>query len=630
MNNEVEKVIVTVHGVGDQTRFATLQQTVSQFCQYHGEVAAVPLGNFHTVGTLPATSPGTLPGTPPPMPALVLSAPYPSELRKFAFAEVYWADIARKVAEEKYTLEDVAPWVRTIVSRVRMNDLSSQKLTADDQRRIEQVLGEMLQTISVLERLCFLADKLGLFSFDLKKVLVDYADDVQIVAEFRDEGQRIGKVFAGRMEAIAEEFPKAEIYLVAHSEGTVVSLLGLLNSICHPEGSKWIRNVRGFMTFGSPIDKHLILWPELFQGFSCPGGPRDKPIEWRNYYDFGDPVGFDLDTAREKFVEPPGWQGIFDFSADHDHGFARYPLPGKAHVDYWKDPEVFGHFIQQVVYKEEKVKPKPLGKSYAEPPASKTLSRAISWAGPYVGGLVLLFCAVLVLYNAAYGAIRPSGSPTEQAAVAIRGTLDEDPIKTFPSVAAITCLLAGLTVAARIPRLTNLRRWHLLGFAVFLLSIFANRLITCASDVSGWRTCLIDKTIEGAFGFSMAGIAIVVLATVYLVSRLKPAWGTRALLVPGGLAVAYVLYHHIKVQLEAMTNARFELHHLWPLLIAAAVFLYLWWLVALLFDLVFVWHRYIRYAGEGQYLSLPSSREAWRQQRRGSGGTILTTFRTNS
>ena len=153
MNNEVEKVIVTVHGVGDQTRFATLQQTVSQFCQYHGEVAAVPLGNFHTVGTLPATSPGTLPGTPPPMPALVLSAPYPSELRKFAFAEVYWADIARKVAEEKYTLEDVAPWVRTIVSRVRMNDLSSQKLTADDQRRIEQVLGEMLQTISVLERL---------------------------------------------------------------------------------------------------------------------------------------------------------------------------------------------------------------------------------------------------------------------------------------------------------------------------------------------------------------------------------------------------------------------------------------------------------------------------------------------
>lgn len=34
---------------------------------------------------------------------------------------------------------------------------------------------------------------------------------------------------------------------------------------------------------------------------------------------------------------------------------------------------------------------------------------------------------------------------------------------------------------------------------------------------------------------------------------------------------------------------------LWPLLFAAAVFLYLWWLAALVFDLAFVWHRYIRH-----------------------------------
>ena len=94
---------------------------------------------------------------------------------------------------------------------------------------------------------------------------------------------------------------------------------------------------------------------------------------------------------------------------------------------------MFGHFIQQVVYKEEKVKPKPLGKSYAEPPASKTLSRAISWAGTYVGGLVLLLRRAGPVQRGVR-AIRPSGSPTEQAAVAIRGTLDEDPIKTFPTL----------------------------------------------------------------------------------------------------------------------------------------------------------------------------------------------------
>ena len=32
----------------------------------------------------------------------------------------------------------------------------------------------------------------------------------------------------------------------------------------------------------------------------------------------------------------------------------------------------------------------------------------------------------------------------------------------------------------------------------------------------------------------------------------------------------------------------------WPVLIAGAAFLYLWWLAALIFDLAFVWQRYIR------------------------------------
>ena len=32
----------------------------------------------------------------------------------------------------------------------------------------------------------------------------------------------------------------------------------------------------------------------------------------------------------------------------------------------------------------------------------------------------------------------------------------------------------------------------------------------------------------------------------------------------------------------------------WPLVMAGAAFLYLWWLGILTFDLAFVWHRYIR------------------------------------
>jgi hypothetical protein len=584
MDVPIEKVIVAVHGIGDQTRFATLQQALSQFCQYHDSVAGVPLGNFHTIGGK----------------SLVLTTDYPAELQKFAFAEVYWAGIAREFADAKYSLEDVAPWIRTIISRVRMQHVDARNLTAADQLMIEAVLGEMLQTISVLERLCFIADKLGIFSFDLKKILVDYVDDVQIVAEFRDQGEKISDCFEQRMEGVYLENPQAEIYLVAHSEGTVVALLGMLNVLCGPKPLTWIKNVRGFMTFGSPIDKHLILWPELFQAFVKPCALPEEPIEWRNYYDFGDPVGFELETAREKF-NAPAWKGVFNFPADHDHGFARYPLPGKAHVDYWQDSSVFGHFIRNVVYKKERVAPKPDGRKYARPPASRIVSQVISWAGPYLGMLALLFCAVLVLYKASTGSVQPAAAGgVAQAVGAVQG--EEKVRQIFSNVAAITCLLAGLTVLARIPRLTRVRGWRLFGFVFFFLSIVANRVFSCLPNAlsgAGWRTCLVDATALGAFHFSIAGVAIVVALAAYFISRLKPAWGMQALLVPGGIGVAFVLVRYIIMQLHGASP---EFHHLWQVFVAAAVFLYLWWLVALIFDLIFVWHRYIRYSGAGRFL----------------------------
>ena len=46
-NPTTKKVIVAIHGIGDQTEFATIQQTMSQFCSYHESTFATPLGAFH-------------------------------------------------------------------------------------------------------------------------------------------------------------------------------------------------------------------------------------------------------------------------------------------------------------------------------------------------------------------------------------------------------------------------------------------------------------------------------------------------------------------------------------------------------------------------------------------------------
>ena len=43
-NTTVQKVIVAVHGIGDQYSYATIQSVVNQFCEFYGQPAAVRPG----------------------------------------------------------------------------------------------------------------------------------------------------------------------------------------------------------------------------------------------------------------------------------------------------------------------------------------------------------------------------------------------------------------------------------------------------------------------------------------------------------------------------------------------------------------------------------------------------------
>jgi len=42
------KIIVAVHGIGNQSRYTTIQSVISQFCSFHGVPSAVPLGSFYS------------------------------------------------------------------------------------------------------------------------------------------------------------------------------------------------------------------------------------------------------------------------------------------------------------------------------------------------------------------------------------------------------------------------------------------------------------------------------------------------------------------------------------------------------------------------------------------------------
>lgn len=577
-NPDPVKIIVAVHGIGDQYAFETVRSVADRFCQYMGVPAAIPLGRFHN----PQGS--------------VLGAYIPtSNLDWFpkglGFAEIYWADVPRELVDDAHTLEESKRWARTIVERLHLRRSKAEPLRPDQTREARpmtplspdevlqyrlmvQVLDELIEGVAVLERLLSLTAKMGLFRFNLNKLLNDFLNDVQVVAEFTPYRKRMLAIFRSVMEAVDRQYPNAEVYVVAHSEGTVVSFLGLLEGLSRPEPEPWTLKLKGYMTIGSPLNKHVLFWPELFDGYKAPGGDPPAPIPWRNYYDFGDPIGFDLRTTRA-WMKGAGWDRSFDFNgpedvaggppdvparpplALHDHGFSRYYFPGAAHNAYWQDDHVFGHFIQEVVDPHRQLKQAEPRVDYtAGPPADRVVAVLTSYVLPYALAAVLLLLGVYPLYKSARACIVPQEARAESA------------VEIARNVAGFAALIGGMTVLARVPRLNRAPFWRWAAAAVFAASAVAFHLAVGEENrVKVGSFLLIDGW---ALGVLLGGLALALLGLAWTVRRDAPATDLRPM-VTAGVAVAAVLFAlwgvsrgqaSVPAAFEApLAQARALLHH---------------------------------------------------------------------
>jgi hypothetical protein len=591
------KIIVAIHGIGSQRRADTVRSVARRFGdRIAPPLPAIPLGHFRL-------------GADADVCVSRLDTPPGSPLEQIGFAEVFWADIPRQVVQANDTLDETKAWGASVASRAQalysFKVAGARQLKPHDFALGTAVIEDIVETVDVLENLFTVTDKMGIFKFDLGPLLRDYIGDVQLVTDFSYYRRKIVARFHNAMAQIVEryqrEYPGAslpEIYVVAHSEGTVVSFLGLLEAlsggqVSDPDTGKeipssWIGCVRGYMTIGSPIDKHLLLWPKIWDGLNLESqvdgqgqvlfrGTDGKHrlclpgrIAWRNYYDYGDPIGFKLDTAAA-FLRQRGCQA-FDFESEpgkDDFGFSRYLLPGKAHNDYWNDEVVFQHFIDDVVIP---TKDKP-----AAPP-DKWGYDLVSTAIPYLCALVLHIAGVFLLYKGVTAYFDDNDDH--------RSTL-----QVLWNVTLLGLLLAGITVAARLPRLVNTAgkgwRWHFLAFAVFV-AFAAPSWALLDPEVFMF---LVDDLTEGPSTFAakwtLMGLCSAVALTGWLVRR-HPTAARHMLIVCGASAV------FVMVALR-MTGNTTE-HPVWPVALAGAAFLYLWWLGILLFDLAFIWHRYIRKA----------------------------------
>ncbi len=719
--SENGKILVAIHGIGDQIRCETVQAVAYQLCHFYGAPASIPLGRFNAALGFNSGVAAPRGAADPAVSAFLLEHPPDPDLpERLGFAEVYWANIPRGPAADRYTLEESKKWARTVVERVRAQDRSrhfAKPRTDEDYRLAGNVIEEMIETTAVLQHLLFLAEKSTFFRFDLNRLLVDFLGDVQVVADFRSLREQILDAFEGVLERTHKKYPGAELYVVAHSEGTVIAFLGILRSLCRLREKRgcgcggggqraWVENLRGFMTIGSPINKHLLLWPELWDGLTNADQSVQlpNPIQWRNYYDFGDPIGFRLDRTREwlrdnQWLSENGSKGCFKFDGEKDDiGFTRYFFPGQAHNEYWWDDGVFGHFLEDVVglrpapspRAREGRRPVPAkqgatNKARFGAPTTRRWPQVVSPTLPFVIAAGLLALGVFLLYKAVVGY-----------------TLEfrEDVLDVARNVSGITLLLGGVTAAVRIPRLTKHPGWRTGGLAFFAASIVLFPLLPtgAAKDRIGSvflnRGAALDRVVgildaaasrlNGRLGIDLKGTTLAILlltvlgtVVVYLVCRARPLWGAKPLIF-FGCAVIFLIVavrvgdtkpHELLARARGFHAAsaprgeraasgsdvdRQSVHDVndfvnaecaagasrpedldqrfddflrsrhagtatevsdqaarrgpqrprvesdrpvWPIFLSGAAFLYLWWLAALFFDLVVVWHYYIRSSG---------------------------------
>jgi hypothetical protein len=187
----------------------------------------------------------------------------------------------------------------------------------------------------------------------------------------------------------------------------------------------------------------------------------------------------------------------------------------------------------------------------------------------------LLVVAVYILFKAVVEAIDPGHTIWSSTGEILQG------------VSRTALVVLGVTVAARLPRLTRNPWLRAAGIGI--------GLATCAlyyvTAPPGNEAAATHRFLGLPPGMPTALLGVSIIGLAYLFGALLPSWGVVPLMLAGSIVVAGKIIWHV---LQARQVS--EVGPIWPVFLATGLFLYLWWLAVLIFDLVVIWHWYIRNA----------------------------------
>jgi len=364
-----EKVgVLLVHGIGEQTRFEHLESEVRNIavalaCQGDGNRSVrvdLRTTNDAAYGAEQQTWRGE--GMAPVMVEVTeLDAERtPTKVTEIEFHEVWWADLdepATLRTRIRFWLWALSMWTirPKIGSRLpgfeRMRPPSSRSVTGKGvglwgRVRLFTVAAIFLLILTTITFLNFLGRRLLKIELPGPNILIRFIGDVKLF----QQKERVGKgplvdihlpprvSLRRRMVRGLAHMALADYqrwYVLAHSQGTVLSLNGLMETEyalpnylgqglwdrCRKQGigSKasplsageaadmmprrpaWLEDddiidrrklfakLNGYMTYGSPIEKFATLWPAIVP-LNLDEGVFNESFEWINVYDPTDPV----------------------------------------------------------------------------------------------------------------------------------------------------------------------------------------------------------------------------------------------------------------------------------------------------------------------------------------------------
>jgi hypothetical protein len=391
--------VIAVHGIGEQRKNETVLPVISEFAaarhnqEKHSNQLTLGLLASESTDTLwielddiPAQAGAALKN--PRWQPKVATSPHGNNIR---FLDFVWSGVARE--QHPQVGETVSTWSGKLINRLQARQ-------EDGNGKLEWIIflmQNMRKGVLLIQWLLNL--KAGSLS---NKVFNDFLGDVELYGDFPNTRGRAVRLFHELMAELhashAREFgdrADPQYTIIAHSLGTVMTLDAItyahanLSSrtsdenldeptVVHFPGysgknfsgddnwpgkvrdigpdtplpsTEWIKYLSSYVTLGSPIDKFLAMWTENYQHLNSDEWFDAELKEWRtshkirhfNYSDEQDPVGFELNILQSS----KAWDELMELG--EDVVFARYPVPGVAHVDYWEDYDLMYRILNVAI-----------------------------------------------------------------------------------------------------------------------------------------------------------------------------------------------------------------------------------------------------------------------------------------